>query len=132
MSRENVEVVREVWNVFERGGFPSELFDENAEWHTAEDLPDTEICRGHAAIQRMLATGWENVLDPGLRAEELLDADDRVLVRWRGWGTGRGSGVPIEWHEAHAYELRDGMVVTVREYRTWDEALADSGAPPNE
>jgi ketosteroid isomerase-like protein len=130
MSRENVEVVREVWNVFERGEFPSDLFDEDAEWHTAEDLPDTEVCRGHAAIQRMLATGWENVVDPGLRAEELLDADDRVLVRWRGWGTGRGSGVPIEWHEAHAYELRDGMVVTVREYRTWDEALADSGAPP--
>jgi ketosteroid isomerase-like protein len=131
MSQENVEIVREIWDAFERGGFPAELFDESAEWRTASDLPDTETCRGHAAIQRMLATGWENVLDPGLRAEEMVDAGDCVLVRWRGWGKGRGSGLPIDWHEAHSYELRDGTVVTVCEFRSWEEALAAAGLSEN-
>lgn len=75
----------------------------------------------------MLATGWENVVAPGLRAEELLDAGDIVLVRWRGWGKGRGSDVPIDWHEAHSYEVRNGTVITVREYRSWTEALEAAG-----
>ena len=127
MSQQNVQIVREIWDAFERGGFPAELFDESAEWHTASDLPDAETCRGHVAIRQMLATGWENVVDPGLQAEELLDAGDCVLVRWRGWGKGRGSGLPIDWREAHSYELRDGAVVTVREYRSWEEALAAAG-----
>jgi ketosteroid isomerase-like protein len=127
MSQENVAIVRQIWDAFERGAFPAELFDETAEWHTASDLPDSEVCRGHAAIQRMLKTGWENVLDPGLRAEELLDAGETVFVRWRGWGKGRSSGIPIDWHEAHSYELRSGTVVTVREYRSWDQALEAAG-----
>jgi ketosteroid isomerase-like protein len=127
VSEENVQIVREIWDAFERGGFPAERFADDAEWHTASDMPDSEVCRGPAEIQRMLADGWENVVDPGLRVEELIDAGARVLVRWRGWGKGRASGIQIDWREAHLYELREGVVVTVREYRTWDEALGAAG-----
>ena len=131
MSEENLEAVREIWSVFERSGFPAESFDPEVEWHTASDLPEHEVCRGTDAIQRMLVAGWENVSEPGLQAEELADAGDWVAVRWRGWGTGRASGVPIDWREAHIYRLRDGKVVEVREYRTWEAALSAVGLPPD-
>jgi ketosteroid isomerase-like protein len=127
MSRENVETVRAVWRAFSSFQFPTEAFAEDVEWHTAADLPDQETCKGHSAVQQMLATGWENVFDPGCEAEEFMDAGDRVLVRWRGWGKGRASGVPIDWQEAHTYKLREGKVVEVREFRSWPEALQAAG-----
>jgi ketosteroid isomerase-like protein len=127
MSEENVESVRAIWRAFSGFRFPTEAFAEEVEWHTAADLPDREICRGRAAVQQMLAAGWEMVVDPGCEAEELMDAGDRVVVRWRGWGKGRTSGVPIDWHEAHTYKLHSGKVVEVREYRSWQEALEAAG-----
>jgi ketosteroid isomerase-like protein len=127
MSQENVEIVRAVWRAFSSFEFPTEAFAEDVEWHTAADLPDQETCKGQAAVQQMLATGWENVIDPGCEAEEFMDVGDRVVVRWRGWGKGRGSEVPIDWREAHAYTLQDGKVVEVREYRSWQDALEAAG-----
>ena len=77
--------------------------------------------QGVKAIQQMLAVGWENVVDPGLAAEELIDAGERVVVRWRGWGR-RASGLPVDWRDTHIYELPNGKVVAVREYRSWEIA----------
>ena len=127
MSQENVEIVREVWAAFARFKFPADAFADEIEWHTARDLPDRETCRGPAAVQRMLAEGWSTVVDPGCEAEEVLDAGNCVVVRWRGWGKGRTSGVPVDWHEAHTYALRDGLIAEVREFRTWPEALEAAG-----
>jgi ketosteroid isomerase-like protein len=127
MSQENVEIIRTLWRAFERGQVPAHAFADEAEWHTATDLPDAETCKGVKAIRQMLAMAWENTLNPGLAAEELRDAGERVVVRWRGWGTGRASGLPIDWHEAHIYELRGGKVVDVREYRSWERALEAVG-----
>ena len=52
MSKENVEVVREIWRAFGRFEFPAEAFDEAIQWHTAADLPDREIAKGRAAVSR--------------------------------------------------------------------------------
>jgi ketosteroid isomerase-like protein len=127
MSQENVEIVREIWRAFARFEFPAEAFDERIEWHTAADLPDREIARGLAAVRAMLTNGWATVADPGLKVEELVDAGDRVLVRWRAWGRGSTSGIQMDWHEVHTYEIRSGRVVEVREYRSWGEALKAVG-----
>jgi ketosteroid isomerase-like protein len=127
VARENVEIVRALWRAFETSGVPADVFAEEVAWHTASDMPDSETRRGREAILQKLAVDWENTLDPGCKAEEFLDAGKWVLVRWRGWGTGRASGVPVTWHETHTYELRDGKVVEVHEYRTWEEALRAVG-----
>src|SRR5262249_17979393 len=100
----------------------------NVVWHTASDLPDSETCVGVDAVQQMLAIGWGTVADGSCRAEEIVDVGDRVAVRWTGRGKGRGSGIPIEWHEAHLYAVRDGRVVEVHEFRDWDEARRAAGA----
>jgi ketosteroid isomerase-like protein len=127
MSREDVEVVRAIWEAFSRFEFPAEAFAEDVEWQTASDLPDPEICKGVPAIQRMLAEGWGTVTDPACEVEELVDAGDSVVVRWRGSGRGRASDVPMEWREAHTYVVRDGKVVEVREFRNWPDALDAAG-----
>jgi ketosteroid isomerase-like protein len=127
MSQENVEIVRAVWKAFERNEFPAHAFADDAVWHTSADLPDRETCVGPMAIGLMLAEGWANVVDPGLKAEEFRDVGGQVLVRWRGWGKGRSSGVPIDWHETHTYVVRDDRITEVREYRTWEQALEAAG-----
>jgi ketosteroid isomerase-like protein len=131
MSQENVELVRGIWRVFASGGFPAEAFSEEVEWHTASDLPDSgsgsEPLRGPTAVARMLAEGWENVEEPWLHADEFLDCGERVLVTWRGGGTSRAGRVPVEWHEAHVYEIAAGKVRLVREFRTRAEAVAAVG-----
>lgn len=76
MSHENVEAVRGIWEAFSRFEFPADAFAEDVRWHTARDLPDPETCTGPAAVQGMLAEGWENVVDPGCEAEEVLDAGE--------------------------------------------------------
>ena len=127
MSQQDLEIVRGLWRAFQRGEVPAEAFAEDVEWHTASDMPDSETCTGVRAIRSMLARGWETAVDSGLEAEEFRDAGERVVVRWRGWGRGRASGLPVDWREAHTYLLRDGRVAEVREYRTWGEALKAVG-----
>lgn len=128
MSREDLNAVRGLWDGFENGEVPFEAFDERAEWHTASDLPDKEVRVGPVEIARMLAAGWENVVDGGCKADEIIQVGDHVLVRWHGWGIGRASGLPVDWQESHSYLVRDGKIAVVREYRTWEEALAAAEA----
>jgi ketosteroid isomerase-like protein len=131
MSQENVEVVRAIWGTFMRAGFPAEAFSDDVEWYTAADLPDSgsgsEPVRGPVQVAEMLADGWQTVEEPWVRADEFLDCGDRVLVTWRGGGTSRVGRVPVEWHEAHVYDLADGKVRRVHEFRTRTEALEAVG-----
>jgi ketosteroid isomerase-like protein len=131
MSRENVEIVQAIWDAFARSRFPAEAFSEDVEWHTAPDLPDggsgSDPVRGRFQVARMLAHGWETVEEPWLQADEFLDSGDRVIVIWRGGGISRVGRVPVEWHETHIYDVADGHVRRVEEFRTRAEALEAAG-----
>jgi hypothetical protein len=34
----------------------------------------------------------------------------------------------MDWHEAHTYVVREGLISEVREFRTWEEALEAAAA----
>ena len=121
-------MVEAIWADFAALRFPEDAFSEDVEWYVAADEPDGgpegTPARGLAEVRALLATFWETVADRRVAISEIRDAGDRVIVSWSGSGTGRVSGVPVEWSETHVYRLRDGKVTEVREYRDLAAALA--------
>jgi hypothetical protein len=63
-------------------------------------------------------------LDP----QEFVDCGDRVAVRLRYFGRGKGSGVEIETEMYHQITtFRDGTIVRMEYVTSWPEALRVAG-----
>ena len=128
MSQQNLEAVRRQHEHFTRTGeVLSEIFDRDAEWMAAREDPDAATHRGLEAIDRYFAhwTGMFETID--LRAEELVDADDKVFAWIRFSGRGATSGAPVEMEQAQIWTFRAGKVVRVEEYFDRTEALEAAG-----
>jgi ketosteroid isomerase-like protein len=63
VSQENLEVVRETFDAWNRGDFAAALtaFDPLAEWHTAADEPDAGTYRGIEGVVSVVG-GWARSL----------------------------------------------------------------------
>jgi ketosteroid isomerase-like protein len=129
MSQENVELVRQRFEAFNRGDLAAmvELTDPAAVWWDRADDPWAGAPhRGRDACMQHLS---EILEDAELQAEplEFIDAGERVVVGVRRVGRGRASRVAFEEHEFHVFTLRGGKVTEVREYRERAEALEALG-----
>ena len=61
--------------------------------------------------------------------QEWVDAGDRVATRLRHHGRGRESGLEIDAELYHqVVTFRDGTIVRIEYFASWDEALAAAGA----
>jgi len=123
MASENVELVRRLYETFNTSRAPQvEFFAEDCEWHTASDLPNSDIHRGHAGISA-LVDDWVASFEE-FRADvgELIDRGEHVVAPLVLRGRTR-SGDEVSLPETHVWRIRDGLVAEVREYRTLDAAL---------
>ena len=78
--------------------------------------------RGRAAV---LGGPRRDVRRAAPRAQEHVDEGDRVATRLRYVGRGRGSGIDIDGELYHqVITFRDGVIVRIEYFTTWDEALA--------
>jgi ketosteroid isomerase-like protein len=128
MSQENVEAVRRQHEHFNRTGevLPG-IYDSDAEWMAAREDPDAAIHRGLEAIRGFFAQWTGMFEDIDFRAEELIDAGDKVFAWIRFSGKGITSGAPVETEQAQIWTFRDGKVVRVEEYFDRAEALEAAG-----
>jgi ketosteroid isomerase-like protein len=96
-----------------RGVVPPELSAE----------PDTY--EGHDGLRHYFDSFEEIVGDLRFDAEELVDVAPGVVAA-RGLITGRGreSGIPVEMRVPGLYRIRDGKVIGIEAYPTWDDAIA--------
>jgi len=137
MSRENVEIVRRVFEEFEAGlerGDPGAFFD-----YEAVSADYELVMPPGAAIERSIyrgREGWveffrmwtEDFDDWSFRVERLIDAGDgRVVALTRQFGVGRTSGAPVEWAWGQLFEVEDGCVVRARFYLSYEEAFEAAG-----
>ena len=131
MSQENVEVVRRQFAAFERGGLDAvaQFWHPTIEWRAVEGAADdVGPVRGHEAL-RGYYQDWIDTLDQ-LHAEVeevIFEADEKVAVVVCNSGRGRVSGVPVEGRYYVTCTVRDGQIVSGREFETREQALEAVG-----
>ena len=101
--------------------------DPEVEWHTAADLPDSGVHRGHAGVAALIQEWVNSFEDFRTDVEELIDGGQYVVAPLVLRGRVRGSDEEVALPETHVWKLREGKVVEVREYRTLEQALEAAG-----
>jgi ketosteroid isomerase-like protein len=130
MSRENVEIVRRMYNAFHGGDIDRALshFDPDVLVDASKARPDdVAIGKGHERLMQIVTswmTAWEEWRE---EIEEIRDLGSRVLVLSVQRGRGKGSGVEVEARWAVVYELDGGQITSMRIYGNSEEALEAAG-----
>ena len=123
----NADLVRTLFDDFNRGDFEAALAKvaEDVDWGEPPDMPDTGgAYRGHDGLTKGFARflgAWESIR---VDLEEVTAHGERVVVMTRWHGRSKGTGIEVDQRVAQVYELRDGKVTRVRQFRSLDEALA--------
>jgi ketosteroid isomerase-like protein len=128
MSRENVEVVRRVYEAFSRGDAEAALsyFDPEVVMDASHRV-DGRIGHGHQELTAIL-TEWLGTWDEWREeVEETRDLGDRVLVISTQRGIGKGSGIKWENRFAMLYEVQSGKITRWTIYDDLREALEAVG-----
>jgi len=133
MRQRNSDVLREQFRAFEAGGLAAaaEFWHPDIEWRAVEGAADdVGVMKGADAVRRYYED-WFDTLDE-LRAEVaevIFDSDERVAAGIRNSGRGRASGARVEGFYYVACTIRDGRIVSGREYGTRAQALEAAEAP---
>jgi ketosteroid isomerase-like protein len=113
MSQENVEFVRNVYAMLDRGDAePWHLLPPDFVFDFSRRLIDPVVLRGAnqaSAFYRDLTATWAD--GARLAVEELIDAGDKVLVLIRFGGRGKISGAEVETLVWNLWTFRDGEPV---------------------
>src|SRR4051794_33668333 len=128
MSKENVEVVRGMWDGFLRNDFEKALaaFDPGVEWD-GTNLPDGKISHGHEAVVDHI-TRWTEMWESWeVELEDVIDAgDDRVVVFF--WERGQSrAGLDIDERHSELYLVKASKIVYRKGFSDADEALVETG-----
>jgi ketosteroid isomerase-like protein len=130
MSEENVDRARDFVDAYNRRDFDAAVrwFDPEVDW-ILPARQSSDSCHGPDEVRRF----WDRIDDSmeelELVPQEWVDAGDRVATRLRHHGRGRGSGLEIDAELYHqVITFRDGTIVRIEYFASWDEALAAARA----
>ena len=128
MPSESAEVVRRQFAAFADGGLDAvaAFWHPDIEWRAVEGAADdVGPIRGQAALRSYYLDWLDSLDDLSAELEEVLAEDgDRVAVTMRNSGRGRASGVVTTGRYPVTCTVRDGLIVSGREYATPAEAIA--------
>jgi ketosteroid isomerase-like protein len=125
VSEATVQVVREAYALLHHGD-PRRLLDLMAADATWEPATDARVRPSESGEELAKTFMWRGALHR-LRARELIDVGDRVVVRLGGRRLTR-LGAP-RWTRQifQVVTVRDGRIVLIRDYATRDEAFTAVG-----
>ena len=130
MSRENVDLVRRLNDVFNERSFVenADLLDSDMVWDMSRvGLPDAASVTGRFGFLEFLDTWTESFASEHIDAEDIVDGGDQVLVMVHHSGRGRTSGIDVDQRFAMVWTLRDGRATRMDMYLTRDEAVEAVG-----
>jgi uncharacterized protein len=129
MSRENVEIVRSVFEAVNRRDFDVASRDlaPDVEFTTPPRGPNAGTYRGRDEIRGF----WEEIQTPfeawTSEPEELIESGDQVVVVVKTRMRPRGSSAEIENRNGSVWTIRNGTVVSIRIFAKPEEALEAAG-----
>ncbi len=130
MSRENVELIRRGYALFNAGETDAwlALFDRDIELRVSGVFPGFDpLYRGHDGLTRfreILLEAWESF---EAEPKEIVDRGEYVGVVLQLQAKGRGSGAEVDLTFHHAFRFRDGLIDRWASYPTLDQALEAAG-----
>jgi ketosteroid isomerase-like protein len=113
VAREDVEVVKAIYERWERGDPALDLLDPDIEWSTPH--PDAAGIRGREEVGALLRRYAGTFADYRIQLEEIRDlGHHRVEARFSESGRGKGSGVETDLRATAIWTVRDGKAVAMR------------------
>jgi ketosteroid isomerase-like protein len=127
MSQENVEVVRQGFEAFERGQLDVmlDLFTDDVTTYRAD--PDGATYHGKAGFLDATADWTEDFSEWRVLPQEFVDLGERVLVRVRQMAEGKSSGVRVEEDFWFLFEVSGTKVSKLSFYSRRADALQAAG-----
>jgi ketosteroid isomerase-like protein len=123
MSQENVELVRRIYDAWDR--------EESARDFIAEDMeyvnPSYAVEPGTRHGRSSLAVVRDTYEDFEIKVERIIDAGDETVVLAHFTASGPVSGVPVAGEHGYVWTVRDGLAVRFQWFQSHREALEAAG-----
>src|SRR5215208_3692168 len=124
MSEQNVELVRRLYELWDRGESARDQIGEDVEYVN----PSYAVEGGTRQGRKSFSLVRDTYEDFSVRVERFIDAGgDDVVVLARYTASGRGSGVPLEGEHGYIWTVRDGQAVRFQWFQSHREALDAAG-----
>jgi ketosteroid isomerase-like protein len=128
---ENLELVRSIFEAWERGDFSSASWADPAIEYAHADGPDPGAWTGLAEMAVAFGDWLSAWQDYSVERDECRElAGERVIVLYRRSGTGKTSGLKLGEVAANGailFHVHDGKVTRLVHYLDRDRAFADLG-----
>jgi ketosteroid isomerase-like protein len=122
MSARNVQLVRTIYELWERDEPAGHLIDPELEYVNPPYAVEAGTRRGRGTLGAIREVYPDFYMEPG----RFVGAGDEVVVIGTARGTG-ASGVRTEWRQGYVWTVRDGKAVRFRWFNHPSEALAAVG-----
>ena len=123
MSQENVELVRRIYDAWDR--------DESAREFIAADMeyvnPSYAVEPGTRRGRKSLAVVRGTYEDFEIKVERIIDAGDVIVVLAHFTGSGSVSRVPVSGEHGYVWTVRNGLAVRFQWFQSHREALEAAG-----
>jgi ketosteroid isomerase-like protein len=125
MSERDVEIVRGLFEAYNRGEPAWELLHPGVVWNAVDEEPQHGPDAVRAYMERW-ESPWEEL---ETIAEEFAELGERVVVTVLFRGRGQASGAEVETRLYEVFELRDGLLLRMDEFSDRAEALEFAARP---
>ena len=128
MSRENVEIVRSIYEAFNRRDWDAVFRDQRPDVElTTPPGPNAGAYRGREEVQGF----WEEMLTAfdaaSAEPEELFESGEQVAVVVRARVRPKDSSAEVENRTGQLWTIRDGAVVSMRMFPQPEKTLEAAG-----
>jgi len=129
MSEENVEIVRRFFQESDSEmDVVSQLWASDLDYRAIEGAPDdVGVFHGHEALRHYYQQWYETFDDFGVEAEVLTEAGEKVVAAVYISGRMRNGGARIDMRLGIVFTLRNGEIISGREFATRELALEAAG-----